>query len=182
MVKPLLEQYRTPSQPGCMHTGNYMSVTVAVAVPVPMRRHMCHRLRVEEEVSVERLAAAHAHEDAAEEEHARHAERTQALDLAEAHGELLRRRPQAPGHGAQRQDVGGEVRQAVPGVGDHGLRVEQVATHALGYGHAQIGEEADPGDAHACVVLVLGREVDIIVVMVVAVAGVAVAGCDHDRP
>ena len=76
---------------------------------------------------IERGAAVHAHEEAAKQEHARHAQRPQALDFAEADGEVVGWRAQAPRDGRERQDVRGQVRQAVPGVGDHGLRVEGVS-------------------------------------------------------
>jgi hypothetical protein len=47
--------------------------------------------------------------------------------------------------------------------------VEDVAADALAHGHAQVDIEANSGDAHAGILLVLGHEVTIVVVMVVAV-------------
>ena len=204
MVQPLLDRHGTGGQPGSVQAGagagavSMVVVVVVVMMVMVMAMAVLEQggggVRVEEEVGVERLAAARAHEEAADEQHARHAERPQALDLAEAHGELRRRRAQAPRHGRQRQDVRRQVRQAVPGVRHHGLRVEGVAARALDDGHAQVGVEADARDAHARVVLVLGREVDVVmmmmvvvvVVMVVRVAGVAsflhlrLRPCAHD--
>lgn len=55
----------------------------------------------------------------------------------------------------------------MPGVGDHALRVESVASGALGDGHAQVGVQADAGDAHAGIRLVFGGQVDIVMVVVV---------------
>ena len=152
---------------------------------------MLHKLRrsrgVEEEVRVERGAAVHAHEEAAKQEHARHAQGPQALDLAEADGEVVGWRAQAPRDGGQSQDVRGQIGQAVPGVGDHGLRVEGVATQALCDGHAQVGVETNAGDAHAGVGLVSRRQVGIVVVMMVVAEAVGMAGvafrrsrCGHD--
>jgi hypothetical protein len=63
------------------------------------------------------------------------------------------------------------------------MRVEHVASCTLSDGHAQVGVETDPGNAHAGIVLVLRCEVDIVVMMVVMmVAGEAPSLCyrGHD--
>lgn len=73
------------------------------------------------EVAKETEGALPSHVEAAKEQHARDAERAKALDLAKAEGEAVRRRLEAPGDGGEGQDVRGEVRDAVPGVGRHGL-------------------------------------------------------------
>lgn len=53
------------------------------------------------------------------------------------------------------------------GVGDQGLRVENIAPKELANGHGQVDEQADARDAHAGVIFVLGGQVDVVVVMVV---------------
>lgn len=147
-----------------------MAMSMTVAVAMCMRHHLCRSRRVEEEVAVERQYAAPEHPHATRKEHARYAQRTQALDLAESDRELICRGSDAPGDGGEGQDIGCQVGNTVEGVGNHCFRVEHVATDALGHGHAQVGKEANSGDAHARVILVLGGEVDVIVVMVVSVA------------
>jgi len=52
------------------------------------------------------------------------------------------------------------------------LTVEHIAAKALAHGHAQVHIQADPCDAHAGVILVLGEEEGVVVVVVVRVAGV----------
>lgn len=159
MVKPLLDGHRTGCQPGSMQTrtvGTHTVVMVSMAVTVAMFQELRRGRRIEEEVRIERGAAVHAHEETAKQEHARHAQGPQALDLAEADGEVVGWRAQAPRDGREGQDVRGQIGQAVPGVGDHGLRVEGVAAEALCDGHAQVGVEADPGDAHTGVGFVSG--------------------------
>ena len=47
------------------------------------------------------------------------------------------------------------------------LAVEDVASKALADGHAQVDVEANLGDAHASVILVLGQQERVVVVMVV---------------
>lgn len=180
MVKPLLDGHRTGCQPSSMQTGTFgahtMVVMVSMAVAVCVFQQLRRSGRVEEEVRIERGAAVHAHEEATKQKHARHAQRSQALDLAEAEGEVFGWRAQAPRDCRERQNVRGEIGQAVPGVGDHGLRVEGVAAQPFGDGHAQIGVKADPGDAHTGVGLVSRGQVDIVVVMVVMTEAVGVAG------
>lgn len=159
-----------------------MAVVVMMAMSMAMLQHGCRRRRVEHEVSVDGLAAAEAHEEPSKKQHARHAQGSQALHLAESHGELLGRRAQAPGDGGQCKHVGGKIGQTVPRVGDHGLRVEGVAAGAFGDGHAQVGVEADARDAHTGVVFVLRGEVDIIMVVVMVVVRMAgVAPCLGSR-
>lgn len=126
-----------------------------MAVPVAVMQQRLRGGRVQEEVPVQRLQAAHAHEDAAREKHARDAQGAQALDLAKSGRVCVGRRSQAEGHGREGQDVGGEVGHAVPCVRDHGLGVEEVAADELCDGHPEVGVEPDAGDAHAGVVLVL---------------------------
>jgi hypothetical protein len=56
------------------------------------------------------------------------------------------------------------------------LAVEDVAAKPLSHGHAQVDIQPDAGDAHAGIVLVLRQQEGVVVVMVVvAVAGVPVA-------
>lgn len=120
-----------------------------------------------------------AHVDAANEQHARDTKRAQALDLAEAQGEAVRRRLDAPGDSSQSQNVRGQVSNAVPGIGHHGLGVEGPAANELGNGHGQVGQQADAGYADARVVLVGRREVGIIVVMVMMAVATVVACLAH---
>ena len=49
------------------------------------------------------------------------------------------------------------------------LAVEDVASKALADSHAQVDVEANLGDAHASVILVLGQQERVVVVMVVVV-------------
>ena len=58
----------------------------------------------------------------------------------------------------------------MPGVGNHRLRVKDVAADALGNRHGEVGVESDPSDAHTSVVFVGGREERRIVVVMVAMA------------
>ena len=147
-----------------------MVVPMAVAVAMGMRHQLCRSRRVEEEMAVEGQCTTPEHPQTTSQEHAGYAQRTQALDLAKANRELIGRRSQTPGNGRESQDIGCQVGNTVEGVGNHCFRVEHVATHTLGYGHAQVRSEANSGDAHASIILILGREVDIVVVMVVSVA------------
>lgn len=110
----------------------------AVAVPVAVVQQRFRGCRVQEEVPVQRLQAAHPHEHAAREQHAGDAQGTQTLDLAETGRVCIGGRSQAEGHGREGQDVGGEVGHAVPGVCDHGLGVEEVAADELCDGHAEV--------------------------------------------
>lgn len=55
------------------------------------------------------------------------------------------------------------------------LAIEDVSTKALADGHAQVDIEADSGNAHASVILVLGQQKGVVVVMVVVVMQVRVA-------
>jgi hypothetical protein len=57
------------------------------------------------------------------------------------------------------------------------LAVESVAANALADGHAQVDVEADAGDAHAGIVLVLGDEERVVVGMGVAVRVAGMAAC-----
>lgn len=70
----------------------------------------------------------------------------------------------------------------MPGVGNHGLGIEDVAADELGDSHAQVRVETNAGDAHTRVVLVLGGEIDIVVMVVVVVttsaAGLGVGSHD----
>ncbi|CRK29837.1 hypothetical protein BN1708_015683 [Verticillium longisporum] len=160
VVEPLLDGHGAGGQPRGVQTGPGMAVAVA-AVGVAVV-HVSNGVGggggVEEEVGVQGQQAAPEHEEAAAEEHARDAEGAEALDLAEAGGEGVGRRLQGPRDGGEGQDVGGEVGQRVPGVGDEGLGAKGVAAGALGKGHAEVGEEADAGDADAGVVLVGGGQ------------------------
>lgn len=126
-----------------------------MAVAVVVGGHLSCGGRIEEEVRIYGLAAAPAHENAPKQKHARHAQRAQALDLAETHGKVVRWRPQAPRDRGEGQDVGGQVGQAVPRVGDHGLGIESVAADAFGNCHAKIAVQTESRDAHASIVLVL---------------------------
>jgi hypothetical protein len=47
------------------------------------------------------------------------------------------------------------------------LAIEDVSSKPLAHGHAQVDIEADSGDAHARVILVLGEQEGVVVVMVV---------------
>lgn len=49
------------------------------------------------------------------------------------------------------------------------LAVEDVSAEAFADGHAQVDVQANPGDAHAGVILVLGQQEGIVMVMVVVV-------------
>ena len=157
-------------------------VTVTVAVAVGVFEEGGSFGRVQEELRVERGAAAHAHVQAAEEQHARDAERSQALHLAEADRKFVGWRAQAPRDGREGEDIRGEIGQAVPGVGDQGLRTKRVAARALDHRHSKVRIETNAGDAHTRIVLVLGGQVGVIVVVVVAVVAVAafLSGRDHD--
>lgn len=108
-----------------------------------------------------------AHVAAANEEHARHAQRAQALNFAKAQGESVGRRFDAPRNGREGKDIGSEISDAVPAVGNHGLGVERPAADELGNGHGQVTEQANPRYAHAGVVLVGRGEVGAVMVMVV---------------
>ena len=58
------------------------------------------------------------------------------------------------------------------------LAVEDVAADALANGHAQVDIQANSGNAHASVILVLGQQECVIVMMVVVrVAGMAPRLC-----
>lgn len=57
------------------------------------------------------------------------------------------------------------------------LAVEDVAAHALADGHAQVDVQANAGDAHAGVVLVLGQEKGVVMVVVVVVRVAGMAAC-----
>lgn len=104
-----------------MYAGNAeICVTVRVAVSmVGVLQHVMRRLRVP--MTVQSHCTLEAHVAAANKEHARHAQRAQALNLAKAQGEAIGRRLDAPRDGREREDVGGEVGDAVPPVGNHGL-------------------------------------------------------------
>ena len=176
MIEPFLDSDRAGRKPSRVQAGHVVATAVAVAMPVVVHvlDGLCGSGRVQEEVSLEGQQAAPAHEQAAAQQHARDAEGAQALDLAKTRGEGLARGLEAPGDCCQRQDIGGEVCQAVPRVGDQSLGAESVAACALGKGRGEVGEEADSCDADAGVVLVVRGEIHIIVVvMVMAVVAVA---------
>lgn len=140
-----------------------MTVTMSMA---DMLDEGMRCLRIE--VRIETEAALHPHVRATDEEEARHAQSSQALYLAESEGEPVRRRLDAPGHGSQRQDVGREIGQAVPTVRNHSLGVERPSSDELGNGHGKVGDEADVGYAHARIGSVLGDEVGVVMVVMVA--------------
>lgn len=177
MVEPFLDQNRARGQPGGVDAGDAqicVAVRVAVTVSVgDVLQHVMRRLWVP--MAVQRHGALKAHVEAADDEHARHAQRAQALDLAKAQREAVRRRLDAPRHRRQRQDVGRQVGDAVPGVGDHGLGVEGPAADELCNRHAEVAEQADARDAHAGVVAVGRRQICVVVMVVMAKEAVAVA-------
>ncbi|KAG7051683.1 cation efflux family protein [Colletotrichum scovillei] len=143
-------------------------MTMAVTV-MSVGNGLCSRSRVEEEVSMEGDQAAPAHEQTTAQKHAGDTQRSQTLNLAETSGECFGRGFQAPRNSGQCQDVGCQVGQTVPGISNHGLGAECVATGALCKGHAEVGVETDASDAHAGVILVGRGQVDIVVAVVVMV-------------
>lgn len=185
MVQPFLDCDSSSSKPGGMHARNDLGATMIVTVSVRVRmldEHGC-RLRVQEEVAVKGQQAAVTHPEAAEEEHGRHAERTQTLNLAKAGREAVGRGLDAPGNGCKGENVGCKIRDAVNGICDHGLGIEGVAADALGNGHAKVRVQTEPGDSNTSVILVLRGQVDIVVMMVVAVVAAVAAsllGRAHD--
>lgn len=98
-----------------------MAMAMPMTVAVIMRNDLGRGLRVVHRKGIKCNKTALEHEHAAEQQHSRNAQRTQTLHLAETQGELVRRRLDAPGHRSKRQDVGCQIRQAVPGIGHHGL-------------------------------------------------------------
>lgn len=174
MIQPFLDGNGAASEPGGVQARGAAGVVVTVVVvmmtmrvAVAVLEQRLGGLGVEEEVGVEGLAAADAHEDAAKQQHAGDTQGAKALNLAVPLGKLAGGRAQTPRDGGQRQDVRGQVGERMPGVGDHGLRIEGVAAGALGDGHAQVRVQANASDAHAGVILVGGGEVDVIMVVVV---------------
>ena len=83
-----------------MNTGNIeVGGTVRVAVSMAnMFQDLMRSLWVK--MSVQANGTLPAHVDAANEQHPRHAKRSQAFDLAKAQGKALRRRFDAPGNGS----------------------------------------------------------------------------------
>lgn len=151
-------------------------VTVRVAMAMSMAnvfQHMMGSFRVP--MAIERHGTLEAHVAAADNQHARHAQRAEALNLAKAQGEAVRRRLEAPRHRRKGEDVRGQVGDAVPGVGNHGLGVEGPAANELGNGHGEVAEQADPGDAHAGVVFVGRGQEGVVMVVMVAEEPVAMA-------
>lgn len=136
-------------------------------------QHMMRSFRVP--MAIKGHSALEAHVEAAHNQHARHAERAQALNLAKAQGKSVGRRFKAPRHRGKGQDVRGQIGDAVPCVSNHGLGVEGPAADELCNGHAEVAEQADAGDAHAGVVLVRRHQEGVVVVMVMAKQAVAVA-------
>lgn len=149
-----------------------MTVRVAVSM-VGVFQHVMRRLWVP--MAVQCHGAFEAHVTAANKEHTRHAQRAQALNLAKAQRESVGRWFDAPGDGREREDVGSEISNAVPAVGNHGLGVERPAADELGNGHGQVTEQANPRYAHAGVVLVGRGEVGVVMVVVMAEEAVAMA-------
>ena len=143
MIQPFLNRDRPRCKPRSMQTRPVltmmmvvMMVMMGMRVPIAMLQQRRSSLCIQKPVRIQRLAAADAHEDAAEQQHAGYAQRAETFNLAEAQREVLGRRAQRPGDCCESEDVGGQVGKRVPGVGDHGLRVEDVAAGALGDGHA----------------------------------------------
>lgn len=136
-----------------------------------------------EELLAESQQRGPAHEETTCEQYATDTERTQTLHLAISAGEAVRGRLEGPADCCQRHDVAHEVGEAVDGVGDEcwqalvdvhsnapghlTLTVEDVAPEAFADRHAQVDVEANLGDAHAGVILVLGQEEGVVVVVVV---------------
>ena len=166
MIQPFLHYHGAGSQPSSIQAGSYMPMAVTVSVAMAVVGHLGGGGGIKEEVAVERLAAAQTHEESSAEQHARDTQRSQALDLAETGRIAVGRRSQTPGNRCKSQYVRGQVRHAVPRIGNHGLRVEHVTSDALGEGHAQVGVEANSSDAHAGIILVLRGEIDIVMVVV----------------
>jgi hypothetical protein len=149
---------------------------------------LCYLGGFGEELLAEGKQRRPAHEEASCKQYAADAERAQTLDLSVSAREAVSGRLERPADGCERHDVAHQVGEAVDGIGDEGcealvqvtvyacmhltLTVEDVSSEALADGHAQVDVEANLGDAHAGVILVLGQEESVIVVMVV----VGVAG------
>lgn len=141
-----------------------------------------------EELLAEGKQRGPAHEETACEQYATDTERAQTLHLSIPAGKAVRRGLEGPADCCQRHDVAHEVGEAVDGVGDEcwqalvdvrinapshlTLTIEDVASEALADSHAQVDVEANLGNAHAGVILVLGQEEGVVVVMVV-MTGVA---------
>lgn len=72
----------------------------------------------------------------------------------------------------------------MPAVGNHGLRVEEVAADELCDGHSQVRVQADASNSDARIVLVLGGEVDVVMVVVVVVmvttGSARLSSCGHN--
>ena len=140
-----------------------------------------------EELLAEGKQRGPAHKETACEQYATDTERAQTLHLAIPAGEAVRRGFEGPADGCQRHDVAHEIGEAVDGVGnecwqalvdvhinapDHlTLTIEDVASEALADSHAQVDVEANLGDAHAGVILVLGQEKGVIVMVMVGMPG-----------
>lgn len=121
------------------------------------------------------MAGIEAHEDAAAQQKRADSERAQAFDLAVSIGKTLARGLQRPGHSAQSHEIRNHIGEGMVGVGDQGLRVENIASEELANGHGQVDEQADAGDPHAGVIFVPRGQVDVVVVMVVVMAMASMA-------
>ena len=53
------------------------------------------------------------------------------------------------------------------------LTVEHIASNALANSHAQVDEQADPSYSHACIALVGGGEVRVVVIVIVMTSVIA---------
>lgn len=131
--------------------------------------------RIRIEVTVETDAAVPTHVQTTSQKHARDTERTKTLNLAKAHGESVGWRLQAPCYCREGQNVRCEIRDAVPGVGRHGLGIKGPAASELGNCHAQVREQANSSNSNARVVLVGRGEIGIVVVVMMAHDAVAMA-------
>ena len=132
---------------------------------------VCQHLRqIGVELCEQHLTCVQAHKDTPTQKQAADAQRSNALHLAISIREAFTGRFQRQGHGTQGQKVRDQVGQRMVGIGNQRLRVEDITTDELADRHAQVGDQANAGDADARIVFVGRREVDIVVVVVVTVA------------
>lgn len=176
MIKPFLDQNSARCQPNGMNTWN-AQISRAVGVTVAMT--MTNVLKdvvgaFGVEVAIQADGALPSHVEAANQQHARNTQRAQAFHLAEAQGESIRGRLQAPRDGGQGENVGGEVGYAVPSICCHCLGIECPSTNKFGNCHAQVGNQADSRNSHAGIILVCRCEICAVVVVVMSVATMAV--------